>query len=957
MVDDISLLKRSISRKIILFLFFFFVTCSTVNLLSLQRISINLLGSVAFIKLSTTISFFSGLGAGVLFAKFGSARFKKEIHFFIFSSTALGVMLIIYFAILPVVTVLANFIFQKTLHQFLIQNIFYFLILFFLTFFPSALIGCSLTAIFGFLTKNAANIAQEIKVLAVLFTTSIALSIFLSDFAFFQIIGTKQIFGFSAFSFLIISTVTRFFTKNFDPSIYFRYESSYQQLQLPFSAQANNDNMLDKAMFVCAAMLSFLFVSLLLLWMRIGVYFYGTTNYALSFALMSIFIGLAIGLYFADHFFPETIPCYPVLSVIIILFGVIGISSFFVMPVLKNINHIIHSLLDHFSFWLTQLTVFTLNTLLIYIFPAALFGIAITLICQIIIKNEQNLTRNFDLLKAFIFGGAAAGIFITEFIIIAIFGVQKSIILISLLYFLFGLIILFIYSIQFGKIKRTSLVFIFVVFLFIFILLIPSNTILRIYNSIGDQIHTFYVTEVMDGTLTLYINEKTNQIVLAQDGETIAEKPLSTLAVDEVSGLIPMLLHPNANSLLLLGMDSGQCSKMIRSYPIDQIEFVESSNKKIELFKILNENEKEVGKRHNTEITRSDKTRFSKFRKKEYDVIINRSLHPATKSAANQFSVDYYKNCKKLLSPTGIFVTLVPLYGLSIEDLKIILKTFLRVFPHSTVWYNNNKINYHILLIGFNDSIFQIDFKQFSKNFDKQKHNPELTQAGFSNVYDVFDCFVMGHEEIETLTKGLRINTVNRPLLEFSTPKTPRSPKKMCRLLQLLKSYREEIYPYLTNIDSSYQKREFVELVTDTYFKSSEKVFDGLCEELRGNEDDALRYYQQAIAINGLEYGAKRFLDAYFDPLLFRNPNTPPQFMRNAKIYYQKTEYQKAIESLQQAIEMDPNYAPAYFGLGMNYETLGELEKAKEMYQKTLLLKPDLENVKNRLDAVNKELE
>ena len=63
-------------------------------------------------------------------------------------------------------------------------------------------------------------------------------------------------------------------------------------------------------------------------------------------------------------------------------------------------------------------------------------------------------------------------------------------------------------------------------------------------------------------------------------------------------------------------------------------------------------------------------------------------------------------------------------------------------------------------------------------------------------------------------------------------------------------------------------------------------------------------------------------------------------------------DYQKAIESLQRAIEIDPSLANPWRHMGTAYKNLGNREKAIECYRKAIELNPDYEKAKEDLNAL-----
>lgn len=74
--------------------------------------------------------------------------------------------------------------------------------------------------------------------------------------------------------------------------------------------------------------------------------------------------------------------------------------------------------------------------------------------------------------------------------------------------------------------------------------------------------------------------------------------------------------------------------------------------------------------------------------------------------------------------------------------------------------------------------------------------------------------------------------------------------------------------------------------------------------------------------------------------------------MDNAKIYYQIGDYTRSIENFGLALDMKPDLAMAYYGLGRNYEAMADTSKAIEMYRKSLEIDPDSGIVLDRLNDI-----
>ena len=66
--------------------------------------------------------------------------------------------------------------------------------------------------------------------------------------------------------------------------------------------------------------------------------------------------------------------------------------------------------------------------------------------------------------------------------------------------------------------------------------------------------------------------------------------------------------------------------------------------------------------------------------------------------------------------------------------------------------------------------------------------------------------------------------------------------------------------------------------------------------------------------------------------------------------YYLKNQYSEAVRYLESAVALRPPDAPLLNALGDSYQNLGQPEKAKESFERSLALNPSQEAVRMRLD-------
>jgi tetratricopeptide (TPR) repeat protein len=64
-------------------------------------------------------------------------------------------------------------------------------------------------------------------------------------------------------------------------------------------------------------------------------------------------------------------------------------------------------------------------------------------------------------------------------------------------------------------------------------------------------------------------------------------------------------------------------------------------------------------------------------------------------------------------------------------------------------------------------------------------------------------------------------------------------------------------------------------------------------------------------------------------------------------IDYRMGRYQQSIESFNQAIRITPDYAAAYFNLGIVYTSMGQTQRALESYDEAIRIMPNHANAYN----------
>jgi spermidine synthase len=177
--------------------------------------------------------------------------------------------------------------------------------------------------------------------------------------------------------------------------------------------------------------------------------------------------------------------------------------------------------------------------------------------------------------------------------------------------------------------------------------------------------------------------------------------------------------------------------------------------------------------------------------KKKYDVITEEPMHPLLAGVVNLYTKEYYELAKKHLKEGGIMSQWIPLYNLSVEDVRMLAKTFRSAFPHVTVWIANTDI----FMIGSMEEV-PIDYERIRERLADPRIRALLSEVDLEEPAEFLSTFVMGDALFTEYTSGAPVITDDRPLIEFTGPRSLAVNTISPNIGELIE-YRESVQPYL----------------------------------------------------------------------------------------------------------------------------------------------------------------
>jgi spermidine synthase len=158
---------------------------------------------------------------------------------------------------------------------------------------------------------------------------------------------------------------------------------------------------------------------------------------------------------------------------------------------------------------------------------------------------------------------------------------------------------------------------------------------------------------------------------------------------------------------------------------------------------------------------------------KRYDVIYSGPIHPqSNQGSAALYTKEYFNDCRNKLKKGGMQCLWLPLHMASANDFKIIVKTFLDVYPYGALFMlpNTETSVKHAHLIG-SDEPLVLDYARIADRIRRPAVAADLDrlgESGFSEPYEFAAHLVMNDLELREWTRDITgTNTDDLPVVEF----------------------------------------------------------------------------------------------------------------------------------------------------------------------------------------------
>lgn len=687
-------------------------------------------------------------------------------------------------------------------------------------------------------------------------------------------------------------------------------------------------------------------------WTRILVFFLGSTTYAFSTMLAAFLFGIALGSFIFAWIADRLKSLVNLLGLVQIGIGLAAVALIPAFGGLYDISRTLQSMFGSGRFWAFIACVVVMSV------PTLLMGISFPLVARIYAVNAAKLGRSVGNVYALNTVGAILGAFCAGFIFIPLIGIRPGIVLMATLNVITGCVLIFRNEKRSKFFNGAAVGGTILTAGIAVIILFAANKPLFLKSAIfhtqrpGDTVIDY--KEEVDATVTT-LKDDEDVYRLYVDTNQAADASRWDSPSHRVIAHLPLLLHPNPKRALVVGFGMGVTSYSIAQHGV-RVDAIEISKGVIDAarahFSHVNH---DVLDNPLFSHSVNDGRNYILMTDRKYDMISTGIIHPLVSAgSSNIYTADFYRLCQRILTDDGIMCQWVPLHRVPEGHYKTIVRTFVKVFPHTTLWYKYTPD--FVILIGTPRPL-RINYRDFLARAQIPSIREGLAHDDLDGL-SLLDSFMMGERRVLEYVGDGQIHTDNHPHLEFFRAQdlgntTPVNVAGMAK-------HRERVTSYLDNYGRTLDGKKEVRRKVRVYFDATQKLIRGQIEYAKGQYDRAVSLLNQAAAINpdddtirynlrvvadlfNKEYqGELKQLEQLVKQAQQRDPKDAEGYLQLAVIYEGQGKLKDAAEALEQAINLAPDKVHFYLLLGPIYERQERFDDALRTYKRLEKVDSDL---------------
>ncbi len=485
-------------------------------------------------------------------------------------------------------------------------------------------------------------------------------------------------------------------------------------------------------------------LALEILWFRMLVQYLTATTYAFTTMLATVLAGIAIGGAIAARWLRRPRDWVPRL---------------FVIQIATALAVLVSAIFLGWSYRRGWRTSGELQASVAAILPAAIlmglgFPIAIRIAASPGIGDTvASIARRVGRLYSLNVLGAIGGALLGGFVLLPLLGTRRGLIALAASYGASAAVLVV------GHQKWARLLMVLGGSAVAFVALarqVPDPFVAAYARRHGQDMREYWREEGVQTAVSVHASEFRRSLYL--DGLHQANDSPEMVGLHRLIGHLPMVLHPSPSRALVIGLGGGATSGAVSQYPGTQVQIVELSESVRRAAPFFAHISYDVLNQPNVSMRIDDGRNFLLLSGQTFDVITADIIQPIHAGAGNVYSREYFTLVRHALRENGLALQWIGHRPQT--QYRLIMRTFLDVFPHTTLWLDGN------LMVGSTKPL-RLSEQVFAAKRRDPRTAAALDEVGLTSFDVLRSWYMAGPDDLRRFVGAGLVLTDDRPLLEY----------------------------------------------------------------------------------------------------------------------------------------------------------------------------------------------
>ncbi|WP_162146742.1 fused MFS/spermidine synthase [Chitinivibrio alkaliphilus] len=424
---------------------------------------------------------------------------------------------------------------------------------------------------------------------------------------------------------------------------------------------------------------------------------------------------------------------------------------------------------------------------------------------------------------------------------------------------------------------------------------------------------------------------------------------------------VPMILAQDARKIALVGTGVGQTAQRFLYYPVDSLYCIDIEQD-IEHI-ITTHFPRSWAADDRVRFFSEDGRSFFRHRRRTFDLISLEAGQVFRPGVAHLYTREFYEDLYTSLNEGGVVSQFIPLASFNYEYYQRVIQSFIEVFPHAVLWYNDAEF----LLVGRKGGAFtnvESSFKETVERIPMVFRDLAYSHYGGPAVYlnqkePFFAGFLAGPEELAAIAGDVPVLRDRRPELAYYTGRNQQHPFYLDSIQAHLappQSLLGEMDVAATTRIERYRQINLQEIIANILYITYTQTGDMSMLEAayRANPlNMTILTTRIEQALEAEEFGR---LAKYYQNALETAPENLQFLYMRAVSLHRNGDYQEALDAYERTLAVDESHVSAWNNAGVILEQMGEYERARSYYRQAISTEPGYRDARVNLSRLQRKM-